>query len=67
MQEDNRKNIISGKANGEEGTTPWVDGGVSSTGDFQKQNGPALVRNSPDTDDSDSDPGKEMNYMTSWN
>lgn len=69
VQGDTRKNIVSGKANAEVRPTPWVDGGVSCTGDFQKQDGPALARNSPDrdTDDSDSDPGREMNYMTSWN
>lgn len=49
---------ISGKAKGAEGA--WVDGGVSFTGDFQEQDGPEFLRNSPDTDDPDSDPGREM-------
>lgn len=65
LQGDTRKNIISGKANGEVGTIAWLDGGVSSTGDFQKQDEPALARNILNTDDSDSDPGREMNYMSS--
>lgn len=64
---DTRKNIFSGKTNGEVGTIAWVDGVVSFTGDFQKQGGRALDRNSPDTDDPDSDPDRQMNYMTSWN
>lgn len=52
---------ISGKAKGAEGRIAWVDGGVSFTGDFQEQDGPEFLRNSPDTDDPDSDPGREMN------
>lgn len=67
LQRDTRKNIISGKANGEVGTITWLDSGVSFTGDAQKQDGPALAENIPDTDDPDSDPGREMNHTSSWN
>jgi len=47
---------IAGKTNGAVGRIAWVDSGVSSTGDFREQDGPACIRNSPDTDDPDSDP-----------
>ncbi|KAJ7409832.1 hypothetical protein WISP_112176 [Willisornis vidua] len=61
LQEDTRKRTVSGKANGAVEMIAWVDGGDSFTGDFQEQDGRAFVRNSPDTDDPDSNPGREMN------
>lgn len=56
-----REKLTSGKANGALGRIAWVDGGVSFTGDFREQDRPVFVRNSPDTDDPDRDPGREIN------
>lgn len=49
---------MSVKPYGALGRIAFVDGEVSFTGDFREQDRSVFLRNSPDTDDPDSDPGR---------